>query len=71
VYKLFLAAAIGVAFVATPAVSDAPARTTFTFPVALDGTSSAAEALPVVALLSGMVLVALSNRRRNLQKVLC
>jgi len=36
-----------------------------------DRESSSSEAIPIGAALSGLALVALTNRRRNLQKVLC
>jgi hypothetical protein len=71
VFKLFLAAALGVAFIATPAVSDAPAWDGIRSRPLLHNAPANLSALPVAALLSGLVLVAISNRRRNLQKVLC
>jgi hypothetical protein len=65
---LWTAAALGTAITATPAVSDPPAN-----PVArkVSASSSFPEAVPLAALLSGVMLVAISNRRRSLQRVLC
>jgi hypothetical protein len=61
------AAALGAAILASPAVSDAPAT-------ALGSSESGSDSshiFPIAALLSGTLLVAIANRRRNPQRVLC
>jgi hypothetical protein len=73
VSKLVLVSAFGAAFLASPATSDAPNWEGF----AQSGVEQTSDksgytgAIPSAALLSGMVLMALSNRRRNRQRVLC
>jgi hypothetical protein len=61
------AAALGGAILASPAVSDAPATSLGRS----ESGSGSSHLFPVAALLSGTLLVAIANRRRNPQKVLC
>jgi hypothetical protein len=65
---LWAAAALGVAIASAPAGSDPPATAAVK---KAPPPTPFSQALPVAALLSGVMLVAIANRRRNLQRVLC
>ena len=60
--------ALGAAAIAAPAVSDSPDWNAKHSPHQQKESSGT---LPATVLISGVALVAIANRRRNLQRVLC